>query len=1078
MNAFFSASRLSQCYGRSTKRLGIKLIPLCLLMLILMSGSISQQSYSKYYPPETPKISAAVDYEITPYHPTIQWGGRFVAVTVHPTNTAIAIAASESGGLFKTTDSGATWSHLAGLEPFRMHEVRYAPGNGNVVIATVWGDNRSGLGNIYRSADGGDTWSRFGTCPITLSSWGIAFVPGSNRVYVGTDCGLETSEDLGATWTLNTLGATGLRRVIGVAAGTNGELYLCANNANFLYSASGQAGFQESNDKRCFSPHAVAVSPLDPTMFFVATRPSPNPAWCPRGFPSELYQGKLENRYGIAFISWTRIHNRCRSFARPAWVVVSRSQNERAGFLDIYFGDGWITSHKTCAPSQFGSRCNAETRWQEINPSHVDHNGLALDPITNCPRYLVSDGGVDQASNNKNAGVCNTLWSPSPSQGGQGLNALQIYQVTGQMVAPDKNIDMYIGTQDNSLWSSSDKGLSWPFGADAEGFYLQLPRYGRFEPPFIDVNKYVTYYSAGGNLDRNRRSERNLQDIVDWINPPGEVVDNPTHISPGVYLQWARMAAPPLDYRLYVTRDSSANWTSTGITITHQLLPWMQVSFTGNDVLIYQPIRGAPPNPNPLALQNLEIIRITGLKKDGTFTNMRVSGPLVGYTGSFGLGEATFVYPIVFGVNPWNPNRLLTADVSQSMIISSTVVAPNIVVSKPDVSLTNLLKGYDPGTGTNEFDFFRSDTSYPGGEPAPGATLQPHMIAFDPDHRGRILVGSENAGLIISNNGGRSWNVIPNSRQVTSATSAFFIPRGWLDGTNDFIIVSSYGRGLWKVAIPLLDRLPFDLDSETLSDWIDFGWAHEPDGDNLAPDYLQDPGFCPLCQYILARGGGLRDILADQEGNVYKLLYSTGYLMASSSDGLEIHLPVEIDISSSDGDFAICDVCQDIISQGGVVKGVILDEGQLVGVIGGAGDLPGEDQLWDNLVVDIPDLPEYTPPTGPYILLHTENYLGGPIARAGESVTIRGRNFCDGRNCWPVEIKIGNEILANFIFPDPDGTFSFDFLLNLQTGRYPISATQWRPGGSLTDTAWLAVVPGETELEIIPWNLFLPFIVR
>src|SRR5258708_9654801 len=49
-----------------------------------------------------------------------KWGGRSVAITVDPTNTSIAIAASESGGLLRTTDRRKNSAPLEDLPQVRL----------------------------------------------------------------------------------------------------------------------------------------------------------------------------------------------------------------------------------------------------------------------------------------------------------------------------------------------------------------------------------------------------------------------------------------------------------------------------------------------------------------------------------------------------------------------------------------------------------------------------------------------------------------------------------------------------------------------------------------------------------------------------------------------------------------------------------------------------------------------------------------------------------------------------------------------------------------------------------------------
>ena len=49
---------------------------------------------------------------VAEFQPAIHWHGRAVAVIVSPADTFTAIVASESGGLFKTTDHGSSWYQI------------------------------------------------------------------------------------------------------------------------------------------------------------------------------------------------------------------------------------------------------------------------------------------------------------------------------------------------------------------------------------------------------------------------------------------------------------------------------------------------------------------------------------------------------------------------------------------------------------------------------------------------------------------------------------------------------------------------------------------------------------------------------------------------------------------------------------------------------------------------------------------------------------------------------------------------------------------------------------------------------
>jgi hypothetical protein len=73
------------------------------------------------------------------------------------------------------------------------------------------------------------------------------------------------------------------------------------------------------------------------------------------------------------------------------------------------------------------------------------------------------------------------------------------------------------------------------------------------------------------------------------------------------------------------------------------------------------------------------------------------------------------------------------------------------------------------------------------------AFAQASIIAFDPDTAGRIVVGTEAAGVIVSEDGGASWATVPGSAVIPVVSSIFFNRTGGM-------VIASYGRGFWRLA--------------------------------------------------------------------------------------------------------------------------------------------------------------------------------------------------------------------------------------------------------------------------------------
>ncbi|HUM02618.1 MAG TPA: hypothetical protein VL084_10040 [Thermoanaerobaculia bacterium] len=88
--------------------------------------------------------------------------GKFFAINVHPTNPNELLAAT-SAGIQKSIDGGATWKTV--FSKYAGTEIARVPGSPAKLLATVWDISSaqpSWNGFVYRSTDGGDTWTEVG----------------------------------------------------------------------------------------------------------------------------------------------------------------------------------------------------------------------------------------------------------------------------------------------------------------------------------------------------------------------------------------------------------------------------------------------------------------------------------------------------------------------------------------------------------------------------------------------------------------------------------------------------------------------------------------------------------------------------------------------------------------------------------------------------------------------------------------------------------------------------------------------------------------------------------------------------
>lgn len=131
-----------------------------------------------------------------------------------------AYTPSAERGVFKSTDGGAHWDKVLDQGPeIGIGDLAMAMESPNILFATTWHTHRPPWstyapidgpgGGIYRSQDGGRSWSPLTGSGLPGGDWGrtaVAVSPDGKRVYalidVAQKSGLYRSDDGGDTWTL------------------------------------------------------------------------------------------------------------------------------------------------------------------------------------------------------------------------------------------------------------------------------------------------------------------------------------------------------------------------------------------------------------------------------------------------------------------------------------------------------------------------------------------------------------------------------------------------------------------------------------------------------------------------------------------------------------------------------------------------------------------------------------------------------------------------------------------------------------------------------------------------------------
>lgn len=185
---------------------------------------------------------------LTPLFPqTAEWqqtngplGGDVNAVIM--TDTGTLIAGIRLGGLFRSTDGGQTWSHI--------EETSQAP----FLFNGVWDMTKNSQGHLfaatnggaYRSTDHGETWTAF-HAGLTERFIRALAVNSSDVIFAGSNSqGVFRSDDNGETWTAFNNGLTDLR-VKALAITPGGDVLTGTQNGLFISSDNGDNWAEISN---------------------------------------------------------------------------------------------------------------------------------------------------------------------------------------------------------------------------------------------------------------------------------------------------------------------------------------------------------------------------------------------------------------------------------------------------------------------------------------------------------------------------------------------------------------------------------------------------------------------------------------------------------------------------------------------------------------------------------------------------------------------------------------------------------------------------------------------------------------
>jgi hypothetical protein len=371
--------------------------------------------------------------------------GRVNVVAFHPSNANIIYIGVPAGGVWKTTDGGATWSPMSdALASIGVSGIAVDHANPNTVyILTGDGDGADTYSiGVMKSTDGGATWSTTGL------TWGVTnFVRGykllmhptnSNIMLAVTNAGIYRTNDGWSTWT-NVQG--GSFRDIEFKPGSPSTVYAVSTNTFYRSTDTGATWSVTgtglpANENRI----ALAVTPANSNYVYYLAGPG-------GATGSGTFRGLYRSTdSGSTFSTMSTTPNILGSDVNgggtgdQSWydlalaVNPSDANNTITGGVNVWRSTNGGSSHTLSA------------YWYSPGASqyvHADIHDLAYNPLDN-KLYCGSDGGISVSSDH---GVTWTnIWN--------GLQIMQFYKISG--VEANENL-LVTGTQDNgsNLYSGS-----------------------------------------------------------------------------------------------------------------------------------------------------------------------------------------------------------------------------------------------------------------------------------------------------------------------------------------------------------------------------------------------------------------------------------------------------------------------------------------------------------------------------------------------------------------------------------------------------------------------------------------------
>lgn len=406
------------------------------------------------------------------YNNTNSWSpgiGRINVIEEDPNDPNTIYIGAPAGGIWKTIDGGSTWTPLGDdFSVIGISGIAVDPSNSNTVYVST-GDADGGdtysIG-VYKSTDGGLNWSAAGSVTGDDMNKILVDPASTNTVWVANEQGVWKSTDGGSNWT--NMYAINCTDMALNTANSNTVYAVDANN--FYYSTNGGTSWNTATGLPAASGRlAIGVTNDDANYVYVLSAQT-----------DYSYQGIY--RSTNAGVSFSARNTTTDMFdgSTQAWydmaITVDDADRTRVitGCLNV-----WRSTNG-------GTSWSVLNSWSNPSSSAYTHADIHWLSYENGRLYCGSDGGIFVSTNDGN-----TFTDLTP-----GLQIGQFYTIAGS--PNDVNV-IAGGLQDNGgfIWD----GTNWDvyYGADGMGSAVEPSNSNRIYGMIQYGDMYRTT-TGGGNL--------------------------------------------------------------------------------------------------------------------------------------------------------------------------------------------------------------------------------------------------------------------------------------------------------------------------------------------------------------------------------------------------------------------------------------------------------------------------------------------------------------------------------------------------------------------------------------------------